>query len=82
MLNEKEIKKGVNILTPPSSTPWYKILLEKYGDPIIKILIIVFALDSFHYLKWYVLILYDNFRRLSRGASIYVIWARILFFTP
>lgn len=40
MLNEKEIKKGVNILTPPPSTPWYKILLEKYEDPIIKILII------------------------------------------
>lgn len=39
MLSENHSEKGKNILTPPPSTPWYEILLEKFQDPIIKILI-------------------------------------------
>lgn len=31
---------GVNIITPPPKTPWWKLLLEKFDDPIIKILIV------------------------------------------
>ena len=29
-----------NVLTPPPSTPWYEILLEKFKDPILTILIV------------------------------------------
>lgn len=31
---------GANIITPPPQTPWWKLLLEKFEDPIIKILIV------------------------------------------
>ncbi len=31
---------GYNILTPPPKEPWWKLLLEKFDDPIIRILII------------------------------------------
>lgn len=31
---------GRNVLTPPPSTPWYEILLDKFKDPILMILII------------------------------------------
>ena len=30
---------GPNVLTPPPSTPWWKLLLEKFQDPIIMILV-------------------------------------------
>ena len=30
---------GLNVLTPPPSTPWWKLLLEKFQDPIIMILV-------------------------------------------
>jgi Ca2+-transporting ATPase len=30
---------GSNVLTPPPSTPWWKLLLEKFQDPIIMILV-------------------------------------------
>ncbi len=33
-------KYGSNILTPPSRDPWWKLFLEKFDDPIIRILMI------------------------------------------
>ena len=43
-LNEKEVlasreKHGLNLLTPPKQTPWWKLYLEKFEDPIIVILL-------------------------------------------
>ena len=32
-------KYGVNLLTPPKETPWWKLYLEKFKDPIIIILL-------------------------------------------
>lgn len=37
---------GENLLTPPKRTPIWKLYLEKYNDPIIKILLVA-ALVSF-----------------------------------
>ena len=31
---------GTNILTPPETEPWWKLYLEKFEDPVIRILII------------------------------------------
>ncbi len=31
---------GVNLLTPPTETPWWKLYLEKFQDPIIIILLV------------------------------------------
>ena len=48
---------GVNIITPPPQTPWWKLLLEKFEDPIIKILIvaaiiaIAISITNGHYLE-------------------------------
>lgn len=48
---------GENIITPPPQTPWWKLLLEKFEDPIIKILIvaaiiaIAVGLTNGHYLE-------------------------------
>lgn len=44
-LTEKEViesraKYGVNLLTPPKETPWWKLYLEKFKDPIIVILLV------------------------------------------
>lgn len=42
-LTSEEARKfgtGRNVLTPPPSTPWYEILLEKFKDPILTILIV------------------------------------------
>ena len=33
-------KYGSNILTPPPRDPWWKLWLEKFDDPVIRILII------------------------------------------
>jgi len=33
-------KYGQNILTPPERDPWWKLYLEKFEDPVIRILII------------------------------------------
>ncbi len=33
-------KYGANVLTPPERVPWWKLYLEKFNDPIIRILII------------------------------------------
>ena len=43
-LNEQEVLKsraehGLNLLTPPKETPWWKLYLEKFTDPIIVILL-------------------------------------------
>lgn len=37
---ENREKYGANVLTPPEKTPWWKLFLEKFEDPIIRILII------------------------------------------
>ena len=44
-LNEEEViasreKFGRNVLTPPKKTPWWKLYLEKFKDPIIVILLV------------------------------------------
>lgn len=39
-LEAREFGTGRNVLTPPPSTPWYEILLDKFKDPILMILII------------------------------------------
>lgn len=31
---------GRNVLTPPPSETWYKMLLDKFNDPILTILIV------------------------------------------
>lgn len=36
---ESRSKNGRNLLTPPPKTPWWEMLLEKFEDPIIRILI-------------------------------------------
>ncbi len=33
-------RHGINVLTPPEQTPWWELYLEKYEDPIIRILIV------------------------------------------
>jgi len=37
---ESRIEHGANVLTPPKRTPIYKLYLEKYNDPIIRILLV------------------------------------------
>ena len=37
---ENRRKFGANILTPPEREPWWRLLLEKFDDPIIRILMI------------------------------------------
>lgn len=49
-LNEQEVLRsralyGPNILTPPKETPWWKLYLEKFHDPIIIILLIATAIS-------------------------------------
>ena len=39
-VEESRIKHGANILTPPKRTPLWKLFLEKFGDPIIIILLL------------------------------------------
>ncbi|TVQ44756.1 MAG: calcium-translocating P-type ATPase, PMCA-type [Gloeocapsa sp. DLM2.Bin57] len=33
-------KSGTNLITPPPSNPWWELLLEKFADPIVRILLI------------------------------------------
>ncbi|AFY32965.1 calcium-translocating P-type ATPase, PMCA-type [Calothrix sp. PCC 7507] len=35
---------GVNVLTPPKRDPWWKLFLEKFEDPVIRILMIAAAI--------------------------------------
>ena len=39
VLNSRELH-GRNLLTPPKETPWWKLYLEKFKDPIIAILLV------------------------------------------
>lgn len=44
-LTDKEVeanraKYGENLITPAPSTPWYKLFLEKFNDPIVRILMV------------------------------------------
>ena len=36
---------GENVLTPPKRTPMWKLYLEKYNDPIIKVLLVAAAVS-------------------------------------
>ena len=42
-VEESRIKHGANVLTPPKRTPLWKLFLEKFGDPIIIILLLAGA---------------------------------------
>jgi Ca2+-transporting ATPase len=37
---ESRARHGANVLTPPERDPWWKLYLEKFDDPVIRILII------------------------------------------
>ena len=39
-VEKSRIKHGENTLTPPKRTPLWKLYLEKYNDPIIRILVL------------------------------------------
>jgi len=45
-VSEMRKKYGSNILTPPARSPWWKLYLEKYEDPVIRILLVA-AVISF-----------------------------------
>ena len=36
---------GANLLTPPKKDPLWRLLLEKFNDPIIKILMVAWVLS-------------------------------------
>lgn len=42
---ESRKKHGANVLTPPPRDPWWKLFLEKFEDPVIRILIIAAVLS-------------------------------------
>ena len=44
-VQESREKHGINIITPPPRTPAWKLLLEKFEDPMIKILLIAAVLS-------------------------------------
>ena len=49
-LNDAEVlqsreKYGRNLITPPEDTPWWKLYLEKFKDPIIMILLVATAIS-------------------------------------
>ena len=49
-LNDAEVlqsreKHGRNLITPPEDTPWWKLYLEKFQDPIIMILLVATAIS-------------------------------------
>lgn len=49
-LTEDEVVKsrklhGLNLITPPPETPWWKLYLEKFQDPIIVILLVATAIS-------------------------------------
>lgn len=39
-VQESRDRHGANLLTPPQRDPWWKLYLEKFQDPVIRILII------------------------------------------
>ena len=42
---ENRTRYGINILTPPEKEPLWKQFLEKFSDPIIKILLVALLLS-------------------------------------
>ncbi len=44
-VDESRKLHGVNLLTPPPTTPWWRLYLEKFTDPIIIILLIATAIS-------------------------------------
>ena len=49
-LSDKDVadsrqKHGENVLTPPKKTSLWRLYLEKYNDPIIKILLVAAAIS-------------------------------------
>ena len=42
---ESRRKHGANILTPPPQTPWWRLFLEKFSDPLIQILLVAGVLS-------------------------------------
>ncbi len=46
-VSESRVKNGVNILTPPEKEPLWKRFLDKFGDPLIIILMIAGVLSIF-----------------------------------
>ena len=49
-LNDEQVAKsrstyGANLLTPPPQTPWWKLYIEKFKDPIIIILLFATAIS-------------------------------------
>lgn len=44
-VKESREKSGTNTLTPPARTPLWKLFLEKFKDPIIRILLVAAALS-------------------------------------
>ncbi len=43
---ESRAKHGANILAPPARKPWWKHFLEKFDDPVIRILLIAAAIAA------------------------------------
>ena len=41
---EQRRKFGDNIISPPARTPWYILFLEKFDDPVIRILLVAAVL--------------------------------------
>lgn len=37
--------KGKNVIPPPKKLPWWKLYLEKFADPIVIVLLVVFVLS-------------------------------------
>lgn len=44
-VERSRLENGQNILTPPERDPWWKVLLSKFDDPIIKILLVATVLS-------------------------------------
>jgi Ca2+-transporting ATPase len=44
-VEESRARHGENVLTPPQKTPLWKLFLEKFDDPIIRILLIAWVLS-------------------------------------
>ena len=44
-VEESRREHGTNLLTPPRQTPWWKLYLEKFKDPIIIILLVATAIS-------------------------------------
>ena len=63
-VEESRRKNGVNILTPPEKEPLWKRFLEKFGDPLIIILLIAGALS--------IGISFYEYYGLDKGFSVFI----------